>query len=233
MAPAADADNAVSAGHVIGDRERVSPEFQPIGIEVLRQQLSLTDEQQMPGGGIHGRPIRVEQPLRVESVELADIDAACFRAAGHEEEKVPAVGKELREEVTPLLRRLDSRDGRGFTTCAETRKIGPPGLLPKRIVPSLFHAPPSATGMPEASVRTDPPSMSMRFSLVSAKNPMDRLSGDQNGRDPRSVPGNGRADRRIQRPQPQLRLARGHWPRRQPSVRQAKSPATHPWSEAC
>ena len=81
---------------MFGNRKRVSPQFQPIRIEVLRQQLSLTDEQQMPGGGIHGRCIRVEQAFRLQSVELADIDATGFRAAGHEEEKVPAIGEELR-----------------------------------------------------------------------------------------------------------------------------------------
>jgi hypothetical protein len=35
--------------------------------------------------------------------------------------------------------------------------------------------------------------MSTRFNLVSAMNEMDRLSGDQNGRDARSVPLNGLA----------------------------------------
>jgi hypothetical protein len=35
--------------------------------------------------------------------------------------------------------------------------------------------------------------MSMRISLVSAPNPIDRPSDDQNGADPRSVPGSGRA----------------------------------------
>ena len=74
------------------------------------------------------------------------------------------------------------------------RKIGLPGFVEKMIVPSLFHAPPRGTGATDTSVFTDPPSMSMRFSLLSAKNPMDRLSGDQNGRDARSVPANGRAD---------------------------------------
>src|SRR5262249_42741566 len=34
-----------------------------------------------------------------------------------------------------------------------------------------------------------PPAMSMRFSLPSAKNPTDALSGDQNGYDAPSVPG--------------------------------------------
>jgi hypothetical protein len=36
--------------------------------------------------------------------------------------------------------------------------------------------------------------MFIRLSLVSAMNPMDRPSGDQNGDDARSVPGNKRAD---------------------------------------
>jgi hypothetical protein len=36
--------------------------------------------------------------------------------------------------------------------------------------------------------------MSMRFSLVPAKNPIDRLSGDQNGDVARSVPANGLAN---------------------------------------
>ena len=36
--------------------------------------------------------------------------------------------------------------------------------------------------------------MSVRFSLLSARNPIDRLSGDQNGYAPLSVPASGRAD---------------------------------------
>ena len=58
------------------------------------------------------------------------------------------------------------------------------------IVPLPFHEPPSEVGTPEASVRAEPPSISMRLSLVSAKNAMERLSGDQNGAAARSVPGN-------------------------------------------
>ncbi len=76
---------------------------------------------------------------------------------------------------------------------AETRKIGPPGLFENRIVPSLFHAPPKGAG------RGTPASSPIRrdvhaLQLVSAKNPIERLSGDQNGHDPRSVPANGRAN---------------------------------------
>src|SRR5262245_52871329 len=44
-----------------------------------------------------------------------------------------------------------------------------------------------------ASTRTEPPSTSIRFNLLSAKNPIDRLSGDQNGNWAPSVPGSGRA----------------------------------------
>src|SRR6476620_11574116 len=61
------------------------------------------------------------------------------------------------------------------------------------IVPSLFHDPPSATGMPDTSVCVEPSSMLIRFSLVSAMKAMDRPSGDQKGVDARSVPGSGRA----------------------------------------
>src|SRR5437773_1244153 len=70
----------------------------------------------MPGGGIRGRCIRVEQSFTVQSIELADVDPMNLRAAVHEEEKVPAVGEELRERMTPLLPRLDSRRGSGFPT---------------------------------------------------------------------------------------------------------------------
>jgi hypothetical protein len=73
----------------------------------------------------------------------------------------------------------------------DVRRIGPPGLPAKRIVPSRPHAPPSATAIPEASVFTDPPSMSMRLRLRSEKNTMDRPSGDQNGCLASLVPANG------------------------------------------
>ena len=97
MVPAADADNDGVLSHLIGDRVRVAPEFQSFGIEPLCQQLSLTDQQQMSATVIHRRYIRIEQPLRVGSIKLSDIDPACLRAAVDEVEEVPAVGKELRE----------------------------------------------------------------------------------------------------------------------------------------
>src|SRR4029077_8879111 len=73
---------------------------------------------------------------------------------------------------------------------AAMRKIGLPGLVETRIVPSFPQEPPSGEGV-IASVRTDPPARSTRFSLASAKKPSDRPSGDQKGDDARSVPGTG------------------------------------------
>src|SRR5262245_15183212 len=74
------------------------------------------------------------------------------------------------------------------------RKIGPSAFGEKRITPSRLHAPPR--GLPAfASVCTAPPSISIRLSLPSAKNPSDRLSGDQKGKVAPSVPGSGRAER--------------------------------------
>jgi len=58
------------------------------------------------------------------------------------------------------------------------------------MVPSLFHAPPD----PVCSVlvaqmsRGRPPEISVLFSLPLAKNPIERLSGDQNGEEAPSVP---------------------------------------------
>ena len=60
-----------------------------------------------------------------------------------------------------------------------------------RIVSSRFHVPPIGDGALATSC-TDPLSMAVRFSLPSAKNPIDRLSGDQKGSVPKSVPARGR-----------------------------------------
>src|SRR5947207_15078098 len=72
------------------------------------------------------------------------------------------------------------------------RKIEASGPGVNRMTPSRFHVPP-LVGPTVINVCADPPSTSSRFNLPSAKNPMDRLSGDQKGDDPFSVPFNGRA----------------------------------------
>ena len=71
--------------------------------------------------------------------------------------------------------------------------IGPVAPVLNRITSSRLHVPPFGFGA-IASACADPPSTSIRFSAPSAKNPTDRLSGDQNGSRAFSVPGNGRAD---------------------------------------
>ena len=48
------------------------------------------------------------------------------------------------------------------------------------MTPSVLHVPPLGTGA-GASVCGRPPEMSTRFSFPPAKNPRERLSGDQNG----------------------------------------------------
>src|SRR5262245_22371275 len=69
------------------------------------------------------------------------------------------------------------------------------GLTPvgaNKMVPSRFQAPPDpATAL--ASTCGAPPTISTRFSLLSAKNPTEALSGDQNGYLAPSVPASGRA----------------------------------------
>src|SRR5262245_43223452 len=72
------------------------------------------------------------------------------------------------------------------------RWIGPNNAGAKRIVPSRFHVPPRFGA--SDSTRTDPLSRSIRFSLPSAKNPRDRLSGDQNGNEAPSVDANACGD---------------------------------------
>ena len=110
---------------------------------------------------------------------MADIKPARFGAAAHEKEEVIPVGKELRESMKPLLRRLEL--GYGSAPSAEVRRRDLLGLGEKMMTPLLFHAPPIGTVKPAANVLVDPVSRSSRFSFASAKNPMDLLSGDQNG----------------------------------------------------
>src|SRR5262249_35818429 len=80
----------------------------------------------------------------------------------------------------------------GSPPAAEIRNSGSPPLGAKMITPSEFHVPPRLFWA-LANDRGGPPSMSRRFSLPSAKNPSDRLSGDQEADDPNAAAANGRA----------------------------------------
>src|SRR5262245_20841242 len=66
-----------------------------------------------------------------------------------------------------------------------------PLVLPNRITPSRFQVPVGVTLVLAAShnVRVAPPVISIRFSLLSARNASDLLSGDHVGKFPPSVPG--------------------------------------------
>src|SRR5713101_9125080 len=59
------------------------------------------------------------------------------------------------------------------------------------MVPSRFQLPPASHGAAAKAI-AGPPDASIVFSLLSAKNPSARLSGDQNGSVAPSVPGSGR-----------------------------------------
>ena len=126
--------------------------------------------------------------------------------------------------MAPLLRRLESRRGDGFATLggdAENRSAGVVGKDDRAVaVPRA----PERRRTSDASVFTDPPSMSMRLSLLSAKNPMDRLSGDQNGViRARSLPTAAPTENPATAATTETGLRT--WPRRQSSVHRAKSPA--------
>ena len=72
---------------------------------------------------------------------------------------------------------------------AGRRRIGS-RLPPTRIVPSRAQVPPMAPRF--AICWTAPVSTSMRLMLIAVTYPTVRLSGDQNGKSPSSVPGSGR-----------------------------------------
>src|SRR5215469_12791456 len=57
------------------------------------------------------------------------------------------------------------------------------------MIPLEPHVPPLGNPVVSAKVWTRFPSISIRFSLPKAKKPIERLSGDQNGNAPSSVPG--------------------------------------------
>src|SRR5689334_8253163 len=62
---------------------------------------------------------------------------------------------------------------------------------PYKIVPSSPQEPPCGLGA-SASTLAAPPSRSIRFNVLAAKNASDRPSGDQNGSEAPSVPGKNR-----------------------------------------
>ena len=76
-----------------------------------------------------GEGVRSQQPFRVRFAELAEVDAAPFRAAADEEEEVAAIGQELWEVMATLLRRLDACDGCLFTAVGRDAENRPARIV--------------------------------------------------------------------------------------------------------
>ena len=81
----------------------------------------------------------------------------------------------------------------GRPPLALTRYKGSVAERVNTMVPSAFHVPPRVLKGASATACTSPLATSIRFNWPREKNPTDRLSGDQKGLLPPSVPGSGRA----------------------------------------
>jgi hypothetical protein len=86
--------------------------------------------------------------------------------------------------------------------------------------PRMLHARSGASQM----MSRRPAAMSMRFSLPSAKKPIERLSGDQKGKVASSVPGNRLRRQIIHRAQERAAAYPAHERKKQCACRRAKSP---------
>ena len=84
------------------------------------------------------------------------------------------------EGLIDIVVHKEHNEGKGAAIRTALQRSSGPFALPTRMTPSRFHVPPRP-GDVVASVRAGPPERSIRLTLLSAKNPIDRLSGDQNG----------------------------------------------------
>ena len=193
IGPAVDADGDEDGGTREGHRSDVLDERRdwPVehaghGIEVLPHQRPLTDEQQAARRRVDRRGVGVEHEARV-APGARHVDTPNRGRTSRVVQEVAAVGQQARELVPEASGRR--RLGSGLPPDSGTLKIAENVFGVNRIRPSARHAPPRNNGA-LASVRT-PPSRSTRFSQPSAPNPIERLSGDQNGNTAFSVPASG------------------------------------------
>ena len=93
MAPPPDTDGPAELHRrMFSHGKGIPDQLQPDRIELLGIQRFLTDEQQVPGGCIHGTSIGIEQASSVQLLlEMTDIDATGFGTASHVVEKVAAI----------------------------------------------------------------------------------------------------------------------------------------------
>ena len=127
--------------HLLGDPKGTSSQFQPRRIEGLHEQRTVANEEQRPR---HILPVGcVHQVSPVRPIELTKKDARrAARVRGIEE--MTAVGKES-GIGRPASHRVEAI-ATGSPPVSATRKSGllGVGLVPNRITPSRFHAPPTA-----------------------------------------------------------------------------------------
>ena len=93
---------------------------------------------------------------------------------------------------------IDRRNICGIPPSAETRCNAPVDDGAKTITLSRFHVPPRPNSASHTTI-AGPPSMRILLSLPSAKKPIERLSGDQNGNVASSVPGRTCASTALKR----------------------------------
>ena len=144
-----------------------------------REQHCPADEQQLAWRHI-GRATTCIQPPRAVPLEITDVTAERV-------ELPPAVYKKWRPSGRNcgLMWPPSDPDTRVTSFAsppeAEIRNRGPTIVGANRITPLAFHVPPPLAPPTSARACTEPVSISIRFSLPSAKNPIDRPSADQNG----------------------------------------------------
>ena len=95
-----------------------------------------------------------------------------------------------------VLSRIDLAGGNRNSAAGTDLHQGRLRAGENRITPPGPQAPPRPNGA-SATTCAEPPLISIVFSLASAKNPSERLSGDQNGKIPPSVPGRMRASSEL------------------------------------
>jgi hypothetical protein len=92
-------DAEVIDAHTLRKHFRAAFEKQTDGIEMLAIELPCSNEQYARRRHEHGRCIGLEQPLALWAVERSHVHAVRF---GDVVQKVPAIGKELRESLSGL-----------------------------------------------------------------------------------------------------------------------------------
>ena len=168
-----------------------------VGVERLRQERAVLDEEQMTGRRIRHPRMHLRHQRGLRRIERRDIHASASRAGRRLDrhrhvQKMPAVGQELRPVVIQLaLGLVDLRDARRRSAIGSDAIDAVPELRKQ----DGAVAPPGRRALSCAAqiVRAGPPVTSTFFSSPSPgeKNPMKRLSGDQNGETAPSVPGSG------------------------------------------